>query len=79
MIFGLTFELGPQHRILGCDSHRTRSQMADSHHDAPLGHEWDRRESKFIRSEKRRDNHISPGPQLTIDLETDSASQSVPK
>jgi len=64
-----------QARILRGDADGAGVQMADPHHDAAGRDEWARGETKFLRTQQRRNRDVSAGFQLPIRFQNDSPAQ----
>ena len=71
----LAGELLAQLGVLRCHAYRARIEMADAHHDAASDDERCGGEPEFLGSEQRRNHHVAPGLQLSVDLDDDAVAQ----
>ncbi len=76
-VLRLARELRAQDGVLSRDTDRAGVQVALAHHDAAERDQRRRREAELVRSEKRTDHHVPPGPQAAIDLNGDATAQVV--
>ena len=51
--------------------------MANTHHDAPFGHQGRGREAELLGAQKTGDGHVAPGLQLSVGLHRDAVAQVV--
>ena len=73
----LAGELLAQLRVLGGHADRAGVQVADAHHDAARHDQRRGRKAEFLGAEKRGDDHVAAGLELTIDLDDDAIAEAV--
>ncbi len=76
-MLGLAREARAEDGILRGDSDRAGIEVTLPHHDASHRNQRRRGESELLGSEKRPDDHVSPGLHLPVDLETNAIPKTV--
>ena len=66
-----------QLRVLRSHTHRTSIQVTLTHHDATQYDEGCRTETKFLGAQQGHQHDVTTGLDLTVNLQTDIAAQSV--
>ena len=78
-IFRSPGELLPELRVLRGHADRAGVEMADTHHHATHRYQWSRREAKFLCSEKRANDDVPAGLQLSVHFDDNSAPKVIEK
>ena len=76
-VFRFSLKTLPKLRILRCNAHRTRVQVADAHHHAAHGYERCCRKPKLLGAQHAGNRHIAACHQLAVGLQNHFIAQTI--